>query len=140
MGTFSIIVLVAVVSYLFYTTFRRYRQMKDYDPENESKKLVTLTDAGFAKQIAKGVVFVDFWAPWCAPCRMLAPTISELSEEFDGRAVIAKLNVDENKKSASRYGIRSIPTMIIFKDGEPVEQITGVKPKSSLMKSINKHL
>ncbi len=140
MGTFSWIVLAAVAAYLAYTTYKRYKTVKNYDPSNESSKLQTLTDANFKKSIAKGVVLVDFWAPWCAPCRMLAPTISELADDFDGKATIAKINIDENKKTAASYGIRSIPTLIVFKDGEPVQKITGVKSKSTFSNAINKQL
>ncbi len=90
---------------------------------------ITLTDANF-EQVIRGdrPVLVDFWAPWCGPCRMLAPSIEQLAREFGQRAVIAKLNVDENPITAQRYGIRSIPTLVIFRNGQPVDQMVGVQP------------
>jgi thioredoxin 1 len=92
-------------------------------------KPLSLTDATFDGAIAEGVSLVDFWAPWCGPCRMIAPIIEELAEEFDGKATIAKVNTDEEQMTAVKYGIRSIPTLIIFKDGKPVDQIIGAVPK-----------
>jgi len=92
-------------------------------------KPLSLTDATFDGEIAEGVTLVDFWAPWCGPCRMIAPIIEELAEEFDGKAGIAKVNTDEEQMTAVKYGIRSIPTLIIFKDGKPVDQIIGAVPK-----------
>jgi len=92
-------------------------------------KPVSLTDATFDEAIAEGVALVDFWAPWCGPCRMIAPIVEELAEEYDGKATIAKVNTDEEQMTAVKYGIRSIPTLIIFKDGKPVDQIIGAVPK-----------
>ncbi|MDO8898761.1 MAG: thioredoxin [Bacteroidales bacterium] len=114
--------------------------MKNYKPEEDSSNLLKLTDANFKKNILKGVVLVDFWAPWCAPCRMIGPVVSELAEDFAGKAKIGKLNVDENKQIASEFGIRSIPTLILFKDGKPVEKFTGIKPKQAFAKAINAQL
>jgi thioredoxin 1 len=92
-------------------------------------KPLALTDATFASTISEGVTLVDFWAPWCGPCRMIAPIIEELAEEYDGKAKIAKVNTDEEQQTAVQFGIRSIPTLIIFKDGQPVDQIIGAVPK-----------
>ena len=85
-------------------------------------------------------VLVDFWAPWCAPCRMIAPVVEELAEEFDGKISFAKLNCDENPGVPSRYNIRSIPTLIVFKGGEPVQQIVGLRSKVDLTKLLNQVL
>ena len=82
-------------------------------------------------------VVVDFWAEWCGPCRMLGPTIEQLSEEFDGKAQVGKLNVDENQETAAKYGIRSIPTVLFFKEGELVEKFTGVAEKKVYEEKIN---
>lgn len=88
----------------------------------------------------KGVVFVDFWAPWCNPCRMVAPIIDQLADEFKGEAVVGKVNIDENEDAAVRYGVASIPTMIVFKDGQEVERIVGGRPRPQLAEMIRKHL
>lgn len=140
MGTISWLVLGAIVIYLVYTTYKRYSLLKNYNPEDESDKLLILDDKQFNTSIAKGVTLVDFWAPWCAPCRMIAPIVSDLADEFDGQAQVAKINIDENKTVAATYGIRSIPTLIIFKDGKPAKQISGIKPKSILSKAIREQL
>ena len=88
-------------------------------------KYVELTDDNFEASVAEGVSLVDFWAPWCGPCRMIAPIIEELAEDFEGKATIAKVNTDEEQNVAVKYGIRSIPTLLIFKDGEVVDQMVG---------------
>ena len=85
-------------------------------------------------------VLVDFWAEWCAPCRMMAPAIDELAKEFDGRASVGKLNVDENAAVSDRYDIRGIPTVIVFKDGEIREQVVGMTTKENLAGLLEKHL
>ncbi|HIC10787.1 MAG TPA: thioredoxin [Campylobacterales bacterium] len=95
-------------------------------------KPLTLTSDNFDSTIENGVTLVDFWAPWCGPCRMVAPVIDELAEEYDGKATIGKVNTDEQQMVAVKYGIRSIPTLIIFKDGQPVDQIIGAVPKQVL--------
>ncbi len=98
-----------------------------------------LTDDSFATEVEQsdGMVVVDFWAPWCAPCRMIAPTIEQLATEYEGRVRFAKLNVDEAPRTASAYGIRSIPTIGIFVDGTPVDGVAGVIPKPALARMID---
>ncbi len=85
---------------------------------------------------SKGIVMVDFWAVWCGPCRMIAPTVEELAKEYEGRIKVAKLNTDENPDIASRYKIMGIPTIMFFKDGEKVDQIVGAVPKPQLKAKI----
>ena len=140
MSTLIWVLLGIFTLYLIYSTYKRYKLVKNYSPENESDKLVLLNDKNFNKQIHRGVVLVDFWAPWCGPCKMIAPVVSELADQFEGKARIGKSNVDENKVTAAEYGVRSIPTLILFKDGEPVKQFVGVKPKSVFAKAIEAHL
>lgn len=104
-----------------------------------SENLVHLDDASYEKQISNSErpVLIDFWAPWCGPCKAIGPVIEELAETFKDRAVIAKINVDENQKAASAYGVRSIPTIILFKGGKVLETIVGVAPKARLEEVIN---
>ena len=102
--------------------------------------LETLTDAGFAESISEGLVLVDFWASWCGPCRMQTPILEQLSEEYTDQVTFAKLNVDENPATSQQYGIMSIPNMLLFKDGQVVENIIGVHQKAQLKPIIDKHL
>ncbi len=86
---------------------------------------------------SKTPVLVDFWAAWCGPCRMVAPMVEELAEEYEGKISFAKLDVDQNPKTASQYGIMSIPTLLIFKNGAPVSNIVGFRPKADLKRSLD---
>ncbi len=101
--------------------------------------MITLTDKNFKEEVlkAKIPVLVDFWAPWCAPCQMQGPIIEEVVKEFETKIKVGKLNVDENREIAGQYQIMSIPTLIIFKDGKVVEQMTGVQSKEVLVDKIN---
>jgi thioredoxin 1 len=98
-----------------------------------------VTDNSFEQEVLKAPkpVLVDFWAPWCGPCRMVAPIVDELAEEYDGKVEFVKLNTDDNPNTAIKYGIRSIPTLLVFKDGQPVGQIIGARPKSDLKKRLD---
>ena len=102
-------------------------------------KPVEVNDSNFDQMVlqSKTPVLVDFWAVWCGPCRMVAPVVEELAGEYEGKVTFTKLNVDENPKTASQYGIMSIPTLLIFKDGAPVSNIVGFRPKPELKKSID---
>jgi len=109
----------------------------------QTKNLVLeLTDESFNTEIdgTEGLTVVDFWAPWCGPCRFVAPVIEQLAVEYAGRVQFAKLNVDDAPNASSTYGIRSIPTIALFKDGSPVDGVVGAVPKSQLAELIEKHL
>jgi thioredoxin 1 len=102
-------------------------------------KPIVIDDTTFDQTVLKSKmpVLVDFWAPWCRPCLMTAPVLEELAEEYTGKLIIAKLDVDQNAKTAGKYNIMSIPNLIIFKDGKPVSQIVGYKPKAELKKDLD---
>ncbi len=102
-------------------------------------KQIAIDDSNFDQIVlqAKTPVLVDFWATWCAPCRMVAPVIDELAEEYSGRISFAKVDVDHNSKIATRYSIMSIPTLLVFKKGEPVSHLVGYKPKEELKRTLD---
>ena len=102
-------------------------------------KPTEINDSNFDQLVlqAKTPVLVDFWAPWCRPCIMTAPVLEELAEEYSGRITIAKLNVDQNPKTAAKYKIMAIPNLIIFKNGQPASQIVGYKPKAELKRDLD---
>lgn len=103
---------------------------------------VEITDANFEEEVIKSElpVLIDFWAVWCGPCKMIAPSINELAAEYEGKAKIGKLDVDNNQAVATKFGIRSIPTLLIFKDGKMVDQIVGALPKAKIAEKLNTHL
>ena len=103
-------------------------------------RIRSLTDSEFAAAIATGATLVDFWAPWCGPCKAIAPVLDELAGEYEGRVAIAKVNVDEQPATAEAFGILSIPTMILFKDGKPAGKIVGALPKVKLREFVNQAL
>jgi thioredoxin 1 len=103
---------------------------------------IEITDANFEEEVLKSElpVLIDFWAVWCGPCKMIAPTIDELANEYEGKAKIGKVDVDNNQQVATKYGIRSIPTLLIFKDGKMVDQIVGALPKPKIAEKLNAHI
>lgn len=105
-----------------------------------SEHLIEFTDDTFENETAEGYTLVDFWAPWCGPCRMVSPVIEELSGDYAGKVKVGKMNVDDNPKVAMNFRIMSIPTVMLFKDGEPVETMIGAQPKSSYQAKIEKHV
>ena len=105
-------------------------------------KVIQVTDSDFAKEVLESTVpvLVDFWAPWCGPCKAVAPVVEEVAKQYDGKVKVVKLNTDENPGTANQYQIRGIPTLMIFKAGEKVDSVVGAVPASSLTQTINKHL
>jgi len=103
---------------------------------------IIITDANFSQEVEKSSspVLVDFWAPWCGPCRTVGPIIEELATEFAGKVKVGKLNVDENQQTAGQFGVMSIPTLLFFKDGKPVDSIVGVQGKDSIKQKMEKLL
>jgi len=101
--------------------------------------IINVTDQDFEKETAEGLVLADFWAPWCGPCKMIAPVLEELDSEMDDKVKIVKLDVDENQETAGKFGVMSIPTLLLIKDGNVVDQVVGFQPKEALEELINKH-
>lgn len=103
---------------------------------------VQVTDSSFKQDVLDSnvPVLVDFWAPWCGPCRMVAPVVDEIAQQYEGQIKVVKLNTDENPNVASQYGIRSIPTLMIFKDGQKVDMVVGAVPKTTLANTLEKYL
>lgn len=103
---------------------------------------LAVSDATFVDEVEReeGLTIIDFWAPWCAPCRMVGPVVDQLAQEYQGRAKVAKLNIDENPLTASRFNVRSIPTILFLKGGEVVDTVVGAVPKRLLASKIEQHL
>lgn len=98
------------------------------------------TDQNFSDEIQEGLTLVDFWAPWCGPCRIVSPIVEELAGDYTGKIKVGKLNVDENQQTAMNYRVMSIPTVILFKNGEPVETMIGAQSKAAYEARLNKHV
>ncbi len=109
------------------------------NPENRA---VSVSDQEFESAVLSSdvPVLVDFWAEWCGPCRVLGPTVDSLADDYAGRVKVAKLNIDENPEAAARYGVRSIPTLMLFKDGKPSETAVGLRPKAQLAELIDRNI
>ncbi len=107
-----------------------------------SDRVTEVSDSSFEKDVLQSATptLVDFWAEWCAPCRMLAPTIDAIADQFAGNATVVKLNVDDNTATAQRYGIKGIPTLILFSKGKEVERVVGATSKESIARMIEKHV
>ena len=132
----GLIIAVAVLAVLAIMVIRSYNKMKNAPAIKESELIEHLTAQNFANKTKNGVVLVDFWADWCMPCKMMAPILNDVAEESGGKARVYKLNVDEQQQVAARYGIRNIPTLILYKNGKEVERIIGVKQKDYILSRI----
>ena len=131
----AIWIIVAVVAALIGLITFNYYRMKNAKPVANSKKIKVLANKNFKAATKRGVVLVDFWAPWCAPCKIIAPTLNEIAETQNDFTV-AKVNVDQNQQLAQKYKVRNIPTMLILKDGKEAGRIVGVKTKKAILKEV----
>lgn len=118
------------------TIFQRYKAAKTPDSTGQDSRVIDLTDDNFQETIKSGVTLVDFWAPWCGPCRVQNPVIEKIANELGDAAKICKINIDVHKKSAIKMKIKNIPNIIIFKNGEAVKQLIGAKPKHVIIKAL----
>lgn len=130
------LVSAVVIGYILYNFIRTRKLMNR--PASENIKV--LDDSNFEQTIRQGVSLVDFWAAWCGPCKVQGPIVDEVADELKDQANICKLDIDKNQQMAQKYGIKNIPTMLIFKDGQPVEKLVGVKPKAMILKSLKPFL
>ena len=125
-------ILILLVVYIFYS----YRKMKNIPNVKNSTNIKVLTDKNFKQQVKSGVTLVDFWADWCMPCKMMAPVLNEIADEYHEKVHIAKLDVDHFQPVAAQYKVRNIPTMVLFKNGKEINRFVGVKPKDFLVKQL----
>lgn len=133
-----IIILVVVLLVVVALSWYAKRKMSNLANVAPNEKIITLTDASFGHQIKGKTVLVDFWAEWCMPCKMMSPILNDLASDIPEGYFVAKLDVDKNQASAQKYSIRSIPTLILFKDGKEVNRFVGVKTKDFLKKEMMK--
>lgn len=116
--------------------------MADIQPKADAPLEQNFTDSDFKTEVSenKGLVVVDFWAPWCGPCRIVGPIIDELTKEYAGKVKIGKINVDENSQTAGQYGVMSIPSIVFFKNGQPIKTMVGAQSKENYKKAIEETL
>jgi thioredoxin 1 len=132
----TFLVIGGLIAYMYFT----YKKIRNTPEVEANANIKELTDANFQAQTKAGIVLVDFWASWCMPCKMMAPVLNETAEELGKTALIGKLDVDANRASSANYGVRSIPTLILFKNGKEINRFVGVKTKDFLLKEIKKVL
>jgi thioredoxin 1 len=135
MGTALYIIIGVIVVFIGLIIYN-YKKMNNMPATEDHENIKTLNNKNFKTQVKSGVVMVDFWAPWCGPCKMVAPTLNSIAETESDKVKVAKVNVDKEQQIAQKFKIRNIPTMIIFKDGKEAKRIIGVKSKKSLMKEV----
>lgn len=136
MQTTIIIAGIFIVIMIGLVLFARYR-MKNIPSVADSDKILTLTDKNFQHQTKNKLVLVDFWASWCAPCRMMAPVLNDVAEEISGNSQVGKVNIEEYQSLAQKFQVRSIPTLILFKNGKEINRFIGVKSKEFILQQIN---
>ncbi len=108
--------------------------------KGSSGNITTITTVNFSDETAKGIVLIDFWATWCLPCKAMAPVIDEIAAQTIGKVKVGKVDIDQNGQLANKFGVNSIPTMIIFKDGQPVETFVGLQSKAALVNALSKYI
>jgi thioredoxin 1 len=131
-GLITIAIIFVGYSYLNFQRIKRLANLPDRE------EIIHLTDKNFNQQTAYGIVLIDFWASWCMPCKMMAPVLNQVAEAVHGQGKVAKVNVEEFQKLAGKYQVRSIPTLLLLKDGKEVNRFVGVKSKDFLLKEIHK--
>lgn len=131
----TLIVIIAVVVVLIGLITVNYFRMKNAKPVANSKKIKVFNNKNFKTATKRGVVLVDFWAPWCAPCKIIAPVLNDIADS-QNEFMVAKVNVDHNQQLAQRFKVRNIPTMLILKDGKEAGRIVGVKTKRTILKEV----
>jgi len=136
MQTVLIIIGSIVLGFLILNVYARIK-MKNLPKVADHVNILTLTDKNFDQQTKNKVVLVDFWAEWCAPCKMMAPVLNDVADELSGNSHIGKLNVEQYQSMAQQFNVRSIPTLILFKNGKEVKRFVGIKQKDFLLKEIN---
>jgi len=135
-NTLIIIAIIIVMLVILYVLARL--KMKNIPAVDDSDKILTLTDKNFQHQTKNKLVLVDFWASWCAPCRMMAPVLNEVADELSGNSHVGKVNIEQFQSLAQKYKVRNIPTMILFKNGKEHTRFVGVKSKEFLLEQIRK--
>lgn len=135
MQTAFIIIGSIVLGFLIINVYARIK-MKSLPKVADHANILTLTDMNFQQQTKNKVVLVDFWAEWCAPCKMMAPVLNEVADELSGNSHVGKLNIEQYQSMAQKFNVRSIPTLILFKNGKEVKRFVGIKQKDFLLKEI----
>lgn len=135
MQTVLIIIATLVVSFIALNIFARLR-MKNIPKVDDHQNILTLTDKNFTQQLKNKLVLVDFWAAWCGPCKMMAPVLNDVAAGLDEGKYVGKVNVEQFQSLAQKFNVRSIPTLILFKDGKEVDRFVGIKTKDFLLKKM----
>ena len=134
----TIIIVISVIAIMGIYVFYSFQKLKNLPAVTDHEKIKPLTEQNFQSQIKSGVTMVDFWAEWCMPCKMMAPVINDVAAELSGNASIGKLNIEHYQAIAAKYNVRSIPTLILFKNGKEINRFLGAKNKDFLINEIKK--
>ena len=136
--TTTLIIIGILAAFVGYIAFS-YKKVQNMPDTPNSPKIKVLNNKNFKPIIRSGITLVDFWAPWCGPCKMMAPILNDVAESADADVTVAKVNVDHNQPLANKYKVRNIPTLVMFKDGKEINRYVGVKNKKFLLKEIEKN-